>query len=546
MHRILFTGVALALMTVGAAAQCSITNQTACSIGSAGLEVNLGPVPIDLYNLPPTTVPQGGGGPIYPNCTESTIQNCILDMLSTTATGNYQSQGVTGVRFQFGLGGDRYASTAFIVNSDGTYGGVNPAWLANLTTFFSDLKGYGIQNITITPALTAPNVNPGFKNTSPTGACGQPVLYLKWVPFGLSSATTTYGFPECHGSPLAYGTANAPNSVIPKSFWGWKPFFTLMNLVLQSASQKGLKVSEIDLENELDLFDFTVSARLIYDNQNDLNGNVGGTTDVLTTIRKLMSKWGFDPTQVTYSVQVLDPTTDITTDCLSPYGGSGTLFYLQELNYAFNYGSNSGNGTFGNPNGLSNNSSGLPCPPPNNPVSLTGLSSLPVAYVYTSNTQVVQQNVSAVTDVHFFNCILGQDAHNDPICLTSPAVNLPSVVYTSALPNYLSAVNAHQLPAPAVLLSLMLGEVNSSQRDILSGPGYPQQYITYCVTPQMTAFQNVAGFMSSPFFANPPAYLSKTTFRPWENPADYATLDPYCWGGYAAPNAINPPYKKGN
>lgn len=64
-------------------------------ISPSRLQVNLGPLPVDGY----TDINAGFYPTSWCPSTEN-VRNCVQSLLAS-----YASQGVTGVRFQFGLGG---------------------------------------------------------------------------------------------------------------------------------------------------------------------------------------------------------------------------------------------------------------------------------------------------------------------------------------------------------------------------------------------------------------------------------------------------------
>jgi hypothetical protein len=104
------------------------------SISPSKLEVNLGPLPVDYYDY---TSAVG----YFPDCTGS-VRACMQGFLA-----NYAAQGVTGVRFQFGLGGGQN-STPFDANGNWQAG-----WIAKLSAFFQDAYAVGIRRVTPTPVM---------------------------------------------------------------------------------------------------------------------------------------------------------------------------------------------------------------------------------------------------------------------------------------------------------------------------------------------------------------------------------------------------------
>jgi hypothetical protein len=186
-----------------------------------------------------------------------------------TLLQNYVGQGVTGVRFQFGLGGGGY-STPF---SD-TQGTVSPTWVRNLGYFLADLKAKGVVNVTPTATmadawsgtLTSKTVN----YPSGCGSGNETLNYFPWLPFGLNPGDHNY--PDRSLLNQAYSCS--PPNPSPQNggtFWGWTPFFNLFDQILSQAQTAGVTIQEFDLENEVNLMDFTVLGRLIYDNITNTN-----------------------------------------------------------------------------------------------------------------------------------------------------------------------------------------------------------------------------------------------------------------------------------
>ena len=132
--------------------QCTPQNPAGCHLGAAAVEINIGPMPIDMYI-------QAGSASLWPSCQAqcgancSTIQHCIENMFSTNAgsprynLNNYTAQGVKGVRFFVGLGGGGYSTP---LDPDGN---LNDAWLTNYSAFMADLRSYGVERVTPTPVI---------------------------------------------------------------------------------------------------------------------------------------------------------------------------------------------------------------------------------------------------------------------------------------------------------------------------------------------------------------------------------------------------------
>jgi hypothetical protein len=320
----------------------TISRPTLCQVAPARLDINLGPVPLDRYS-------NGSNAGSIPSCPDGwTIQRCIQRTFSNSpgedrTPNNYVVQGVRGVRFMFGLGGGA-DSTPFDAS-----GNLRTPWLNNLRQFFSDLHSWGIERITPTPLLAeewsaageiAPAPDGHFKyRTQPvrmslqvdhdgnpaTLAVSVPLFFLKWLPFGLLDCKSPSSPSGCivHAWPDGIGNNQAYNQASQNPhFWGWQPFFNIMGYVFYEAALNGLQIADLDLQNETDVVNATVLARLLFDTTTQ--------TDVLGEIRDLMYWYGFDPGRVTVSTKIERPTTNGAV-CDSYYGDSAQIIYTSAL-----------------------------------------------------------------------------------------------------------------------------------------------------------------------------------------------------------------------
>ncbi len=273
------------------------------------LEINLGPVPVELYS--DSSLNYGA----LPSCPFSySIPRCIQYFLNNNPQDqpyspvNYVGQGVVGVRFMF------EASKAWDRN-----GRVQPSWVAGFRAFMKDMRHYGIRYVTPTPVWDnwdQPSIQPSKPVYDCTGT--RPLTFYRWMPFGhVKKEEHTY-WPDCQDRNSGYYSAAAN-----PYFWGWSPFFNLIEEMIGAVRSSGLLLRELDLTNEIDLLDFTVSARLIYDNKT--------STDVYGTIRRIAGDWA---DAVAFSVPATCPSV-AAYDCSSVYGDSATIMALSELHAAF-------------------------------------------------------------------------------------------------------------------------------------------------------------------------------------------------------------------
>lgn len=424
------------------------------------------------------------------------------------------ARGVTGIRFQFGLAGGG-VSTAFSLNSSGVpTPAVSPTWLQNLQYFFSDVHISGIQNITPTPALdgwtATPSTGlPAVKSVTEWLSCPPPGnvcphyahdrYFFPWLPYAVVYEQTgtnpvTCGFqPDGGGINSCY--AFSPGN---PTFWGWQPLFTLFGDIFTGAYNAGLTIEEFDLSNEVDLWDFPVQARLIYDNTT--------STPVFSQIASLLNA-NFPSAVVTTSVSASspnpgDPNGPGLYDCESVYGDSGMHQNLSELLAAvtgYDFGKTSGSlaeadGAGGMwcynasaPNGLENI-----CGPPQNTQAWAQCAT------YGMISTPVPQAAPGLLDVHTTpSCVLSSSG----VCEESNSAVATAQAKTSFSDFWVLMLNHGLTGATA-----MFGELPNNQ---------PGRNGVYCdsQTP-FDALNSVAGYLASSLYA---AAGSHTVLRPWEN-----------------------------
>lgn len=359
------------------------------------LEVNLGSVPVDDYDGVKLNAQ-------FPACSATWVtQACMQSFLSA-----YAIQGVTGVRFQFTT--MRYPSTAFLGQ-----GNVSTAWKTNLGNFFADLAAYGIVNITPTPAwddfgtaygdaVCAPLLNCGSTGASEPGNCGtnntgKSLRFSPLLPYG---ADPNSGNPDGQNDGNAYYCSpQNPN------FWGWSSHYALIGAIAGVARSitpplPPINIEELDLQNEVDLYNFPVQARLVYDNT--------ANPTPLAVFRYLggaLSSNGYPSTVLTVSVDTnypgsltaIPPPGAGTYPCTSVYGDYAEVVGSDELLAAIE-GGVIGTPPYTIPNGqmLCDNSSGT-CGPVGSPGWLACATN---GMVYTPS----QTPVPTVTDMHAKPC----------------------------------------------------------------------------------------------------------------------------------------------
>lgn len=419
------------------------------------LDVNIGPLFVDQYSYDVANTDQS----IYPTCSAAlSVRQCTQNFLSF-----YASQGVRGIRFQFGLGGGA-GSTPFDAN-----GNISAVWLQNLNAFFADMKAAGIGNVTPTSTLAqswsgSPS---GISLTTMTvpsrqgpncTAGSETLAFYPWLPYGLDPADNYW--PADKEQNEAYYCS--PENPI---FWGWTPFISLVGDVALQAQNVGINIEEWDIENEVDFWNFTNMAREMYDPVTD--------TPVLALVGGALAQYGFNSGAATFSVST-HPVSTAGAACNSMFGDSGYAISGSLLLSAETGGYIGAMGDF--PNSISEANGGLPCGGTN-----AGMITIPGQ---PTNWK------PAVFDFHVYPCILGANGCD----LTANVESTAVLTYNAVWQFVLNHRNADSNIA-------MIGETNSDAPN------------TACDgNTQAQAAQNASAFEGSDLFTEGAAH---TVIRPW-------------------------------
>jgi len=220
---------------------------------------------------------------------------------------------------------------------------VQSQWLQNLKAFFADVKAAGLA---ISPMLSFDPAGPYlYDSANPASDCAGhgPLMFYPWLPYGFEQSNR---FDDGQDINTCYsgGSSN------PEFFWGWAPFESLLSGIIQAAGPQGanVRIEEMDILQERNFYDFTVGARLIYDNVNHV--------DVLGFIRSTLASGGFDSSRATFSGSATNTIQGF--DCGSIYGDSAMLVKTSEITGAI--AGYTGSGWFGQPF-PENNVNGLEC-----------------------------------------------------------------------------------------------------------------------------------------------------------------------------------------
>jgi hypothetical protein len=273
----------------------------------------------------------------------------------------------------------------------------------------------------------------------------------------------------------AYNTANSN-----PYFWGWQPFYNVIDTVLQAAQSHGLNVTELDIQNEVDLVNSPVQGRLLMDNVH--------LTWVLDGLGWYMEHHGFSHDAVTVSVVHADPyhplggpPDRVPFDCVSAYGDSATLLSASALFQAIS------GGPFGVPNANDTN------------YNLYCGGSFPPTASHLAGTY----NPRTVLDIHSQSCFEGPD------CTNTDAQNF---LFYNSVWSFLSQDRGGGSNYENV--AMVFGE--SNPLDDLSCIFNPNNG-EFNFPPAVAVQAVLGGYKRSTLFT---MYKSNTTFRPWHNPGD--------------------------
>lgn len=311
--------------------------------------------------------------------------------------------------------------------------------------------------------------------------------FFPWLPFGLDPNNNNW--PDGQGNNNSYSC-----SPTNPDFWGWSPMFNLASQLVSSAHAAGLTIEELDLQNEVDLFDFPVTGRLVYDNQNQPG------TPVFSNLQSRLSAY-YNPGGATVSVTNRAPleSSQYGLDCGSIYGDSALLLNLSELlaavsGYAF--GGVAGNVMVWDGNMACYNPSSICGTPQSNPnwaqCVTQGMVSTPVP-----------QSLPTVLDIHTTpSCVsiqVGVDSHGNPIydCDRNNA-NLATNQARTFFNDFWSLMSYRGITGDTA----MFGELPNNQPSACDDQ--------YPVDAQWT----VAGYMPSSLYSSAGSH---TVLRPWEN-----------------------------
>jgi len=351
-----------------------ITVSAAPSTGYFTLQTNLGPLGLDDYQMPLSgDLAVDGCSPAWTmrECFNSAFKN---DSSSPSyRSNNYVGQGVTGIRFNVPayfdfvprshawdisavLGTNQYNQTA-VTNpaacqppatagitvgcgtlTGGPNGEVDKFW-SNFRMFLKDLRSYGIRYVM--PSIGIDNFGtPAPAPSGQTSNCpfslgnGTTVYFYPWWPLGFfKDGNNNYGI-ECTEQPDAYILAQHPPSTI---FWGWGPYYSLLDQVFQAIQDAQLQMVEFDILGELDLDQCPSCARWIQDNNtptNQLSESV--YSNICTHMRDKGLAGANGECLATYSTFVADGPpvsgdTSVWADCSSFYPNEPSMLLWQSL-----------------------------------------------------------------------------------------------------------------------------------------------------------------------------------------------------------------------
>lgn len=293
------------------------------------LEVNMGPMALGsatetLYNDQHSAMQYPA---LHRNCSDGTkYRSCVQQILA-----QYHQQGITGVRFQF----DMHEAL------NGTQ--VNTYWTQGLGSFFADLGANSIYNVTPAIGWIAADWGQYYMKTNPPhrsapSKCGSYptralMRFSPTAPFGeWCKENCDARYPWQGQWDVDEQWNNDAYDCAPENtynFVGWPAIYGADGAVaalLQTASNNDLTVTELDAQNEMNLEQYTVYARLIVDNTHS-------DEMVLANLRQAMSDHGFDADKVAYSAPGVRTWVPLY-DCLSVYGDSARIVAVSEIHSA--------------------------------------------------------------------------------------------------------------------------------------------------------------------------------------------------------------------
>jgi hypothetical protein len=156
------------------------------------------------------------------------------------------------------------------------------------------------------------------------------------LPFGYEYSLNGQGnrdnyVAQCFGTNNGYSQA-AHNDY---NFWGWSKLYTLLDNVLAAAAAQGITVDELEMQNEVDLVNVTVLARLFCDPTHPPDAD-RPCEPVLANLQTLMANRMGAAAQFNVTVSIGDTNStafgsDSHSDCLSVYGDSARILGVSEL-----------------------------------------------------------------------------------------------------------------------------------------------------------------------------------------------------------------------
>jgi hypothetical protein len=320
------------------------------------------------------------------------------------------------------------------------------------------------------------------------------------LPYAIQPTTCDPTNPEdgCNYPDNTQGNNTYFCSPANPTFWGWAKHQALLGSIAGAARAANLNIEELDLSNEVPLHNFTVQARLIYDNIT--------MTPVFELLGQALTNYGYSPTALTVSVDTDMPAdlSGVTTPypCASVYGDVAQVLGSSEL-LAATSGAVIGfppfviaNGGMACDNSLNwQNPSNPFCPSPQtNPYGWAACATQGMINIPTQGAPVTQPTPT-VTDMHTKPCIMSNGS-----CSSSDA--------TIAARDAFSGIWDFLWYRGLTGNVMMLGETWSNS--------------TVCngLNDQTLTQQTIAGYLQSSLYESDPASV---VFRPWGQTGQNAT-----------------------
>jgi len=424
--------------------------------------------------------------PIAPCTNRLTFRDCTKRFVESLV-----KQGVTGVRVTFGLMG-AVGSTALDANGD-----VRPEWLGRVGLFFMDLRQAGILRVALHPALGNHQDPASFVSLPDCNQVQVPRYFWQTSPIAyIPDGGGGFKPDNSYGGSFPYGPGSYNCSPANPVFLGWGKIYKLMDQVVVKAVEQGLAVDELEILSEMNLQDFSIQARFIYDNKHGVEGTPceinrvwQNSRTVLACFRRILEINGFSPGGATISVTE-GRTTGMGSvpDCNSVYGDSARVLGLSAFHAAVL------GGRIGRPTGV-NFSYGLECD--GDIIQQNGQEVLPYS----------PQPQPGLIDMHAYPCVAISPDNTGDCDLTKSGTWISEEA--RRLSDAIAGFRNSRWPGARILF----GETHNN--DVLNNPPY-QGNVQCILAPLSSSLDTVSGFNQSALASQAATFRPFSVLLEWE------------------------------